>query len=60
MKCAQLNSLLVNSIAESSEALYKLEKRLLERFPRDRAYVKEFFLDIASPRRAKDPIPAGM
>jgi hypothetical protein len=57
---ARLDSLLVKSIADCSEALYKLEKRLLERFPRDRAYVKEFFLDVAPPRRAKDPIPAGM
>lgn len=34
-----------------SDALYRLEKRLLERFPRERVYVRAFFLDVAPPRK---------
>jgi hypothetical protein len=48
-----LKNLLLNTIMNCSETLYKLEKRLLERFPRDRGFVRQFFMDTASPKRAK-------
>jgi hypothetical protein len=50
-----LYSAVVRIIADASEALYRLEKRLLDRFPRERLYVKEFFLDTSSPTRSKKP-----
>ncbi|KAF0218415.1 MAG: hypothetical protein FD167_5124 [bacterium] len=50
---ASLYSSVVRIIADASESLYRLEKRLLDRFPRERAYVKEFFLDVTSPIRSK-------
>jgi hypothetical protein len=39
------------AIANGSDALYKLEKRLLERFPRQTTYVKAFFYDVAPARK---------
>jgi hypothetical protein len=42
---------LTQAIARASDGLYRLEKRLLERFPRDKVYVRAFFLDVASPRK---------
>lgn len=48
---------LTQSIAHASDGLYRLEKRLLERFPRDKVYVRAFFLDVAPARKkaAADP-----
>jgi hypothetical protein len=58
-----LRSALSQSIRFSSDALYGLEKRLLDRFTRDLEYVRKFFFDVSSPRRTKEentvtpPIP---
>lgn len=41
------------AVASASNALYGLEKRLLERFPRDKQYVSAFFMDVAPPRKKK-------
>lgn len=48
-----LEGTLEKAIADASTALYRLEKRLLERFPREKRYVRAFFLDVAPPRRKK-------
>ena len=48
-----LASALARTIADCSEALYRLEKRMLDRFPREREYVKSFFLDAASKQKLK-------
>lgn len=55
-----LDGRLTQAIVRASDALYRLEKRLLERFPRDKVYVRAFFLDVAPARkkRTEDP-PAG-
>lgn len=45
------------AISECSEALYKLEKQLLARFPRDRNYVNQFFFDVAPVRKTKQAKP---
>jgi hypothetical protein len=50
---ARLNSALVNAIADASEALYRMEKRMLARFPKERSYVKGFFFDVAPARKPK-------
>ena len=52
-----LDGATVRAVAEASDDLYRLEKRLLDRFPRERTYVRSFFLDVSSPR--KKPVPAG-
>ena len=39
------------AIANASDVLYKIEKRLLERFPRQTVYVKAFFYDVAPTRK---------
>lgn len=39
------------AIKDGAVALYKLEKRLDERFPKQDAYVKAFFLDVAPPKK---------
>ena len=49
---------LIQSIARASDALYTLEKRLLDRFPRDKVYVRAFFLDVAPARKKAAVIPA--
>ena len=49
-----LRSALTQIIRLSSDSLYGLEKRLLERFKRDAEYVRKFFYDISSPRRTKE------
>lgn len=49
---------LARTIKEGSEALYKLEKRLLERFLREKAYVKSFFWDTAYRSQVKKEQPA--
>ena len=41
------------AVATAADALYGLEKRLLERFPRDKQYVSAFFMDVAPPRKKK-------
>ena len=48
---AALETTLENAISEAADALYTLEKRLLERFVRERIYVRAFFLDVG--RRKK-------
>jgi len=55
-----LDGVLTQGIVRASDALYRLEKRLLERFPRDKVYVRAFFLDVAPARkkRAEDPAAA--
>jgi hypothetical protein len=50
---AGLESALDNAIAEASDGLYKLEKRLLERFPRERVYVRAFFFDVGRKKAKK-------
>lgn len=52
-----LSDALDRTIKDASEALYKLEKRLLERFPRETAYVKSFFWDIKSRSQVKKEQP---
>lgn len=49
---------LIQSIARASDALYTLEKRLLDRFPRDKVYVRAFFLDVAPARKKAAVNPA--
>ena len=49
---------LTQAIVHASDALYRLEKRLLDRFPRDKAYVRAFFLDVAPVRKKAIPEPA--
>jgi len=44
-------------VAAGADALYRLEKRLLERFPRETRYVKAFFLDVAAPRNKAEATP---
>lgn len=56
-----LDGVLTQAIVRASDALYRLEKRLLERFPREKVYARAFFLDVAPARkkRADEPPPAG-
>ena len=51
---AALDSALETAIGEGADTLYKLEKRLLERFPRERIYVRAFFLDTGRKRTKKE------
>lgn len=44
-------------VIESADALYRLEKRLLERFPREKAYVRAFFLDVRRNRKSPEQSP---
>ena len=48
---ADLDATLAHAIVQGADVLYTLEKRLLERFPRDKVYVRAFFLDIGSKRK---------
>ncbi len=48
---ANLDNELANAIAEGADALYTLEKRLLERFPRDKVYVRAFFMNVGAKRK---------
>jgi hypothetical protein len=50
---AELDGVVTRAIALGSDALYRLEKRLLDRFPREKVYVRSFFLDVAPPRKKK-------
>ncbi|MEO5728201.1 MAG: hypothetical protein ABIV93_14475 [Byssovorax sp.] len=56
-----LDGILTQKIVRASDALYRLEKRLLERFPREKTYVRAFFLDVAPARkkRAEEPPAPG-
>ncbi|MRG90755.1 hypothetical protein [Polyangium spumosum] len=47
------------AIAAGSDALYKLEKRLLDRFPRQTSYVRAFFYDVAPNRKKSEPSKNG-
>lgn len=49
---SSLEADLEQAISKAADALYGLEKRLLERFPRDKPYVRAFFLDVG-PKRKK-------
>jgi len=51
MDRAALSSAIVRATADGSEALYRLEKRMLDRFPRERTYVRGFFFDIQANRK---------
>ncbi|MBK9266062.1 MAG: hypothetical protein IPM54_40540 [Polyangiaceae bacterium] len=51
---ASLDTDLANAIEQAADALYALEKRLLERFPRDKTYVRAFFFDVGA-RKKKSP-----
>lgn len=51
---AQLDSTLTKAIEGGADALYGLEKRLLERFSYETRYVKAFFLDIAPSKPKKE------
>ena len=42
---------LTQAIVRASDGLYRLEKRLLERFPREKVYVRAFFFDVAPARK---------
>ncbi len=42
-------------VKAAADALYKLEKRLLERFPRDKVYVRAFFMDVGYKRKRAEP-----
>jgi hypothetical protein len=53
---AKLDGVVAQAIVKGSDALYKLEKRLLERFPREKVYVRAFFLDVA-PGKKKRAVP---
>lgn len=57
---AELDGVLTRAIARGSDALYRLEKRLLERFPREKVYVRSFFLDVAGGRKKKAPSAPGV
>jgi hypothetical protein len=46
-----LEAKVASLVAKSSDALYGLEKRMLDRFKRETGYVREFFLDVASKRK---------
>lgn len=53
---AKLDGAVTQAIAKGSDALYRLDKRLLERFAREKVYVRAFFLDVAAgKRRPKAP-----
>jgi hypothetical protein len=41
------------AVGDAATALYRLEKRLSDRFPKQVVYVKAFFLDVAPPRKKK-------
>lgn len=41
------------AVGDAATALYRLEKRLSDRFPKQNPYVKAFFLDVAPPRKKK-------
>jgi hypothetical protein len=49
---------LTQAISRASDGLYRLEKRLLDRFPRDKVYVRAFFLDVAPARKKAVADPA--
>lgn len=55
-----LASAVVKAISDGSDALYRLEKRLLDRFPRERAYVRGFFFDVSPKRKPKKPEAAAV
>ncbi|MDC3958747.1 hypothetical protein KEG38_33135 [Polyangium jinanense] len=55
VKAASLTSAVKVAVAAGSDALYKLEKRLLDRFPRQTQYVKAFFYDAAPSRKKAEP-----
>ena len=50
---AKLDGAVTQAIAKGSDALYRLDKRLLERFPRERVYVGAFFLNVSAGKRKR-------
>jgi hypothetical protein len=57
VKEAELLGAVELTVKACSQALYRLEKRLLDRFPRQTKYVKAFFYDVA-PAKKKATTPA--
>lgn len=47
---AGLDAALATAIEKGADGLYRLEKRLLERFPREKIYVRAFFWDVGRKR----------
>ena len=45
------------AVAAGADALYRLEKRLLERFARETRYVKAFFLDVTPAKKKAEATP---
>lgn len=41
------------AVKTGADALYGLEKKLLDRFKRETRYVRAFFYDVSSPKKAK-------
>jgi hypothetical protein len=52
-KRSQLSGAIIRLVADSSDALYGLEKRLLDRFKRERRFVNRLFLDFGETKRKK-------
>lgn len=53
-----LESLVERAVAAGSDGLYRLEKRLLERFPREKVYVRAFFMDVKPSKRSAGKTPS--
>lgn len=51
LTASNLDAALATTIEKSADGLYRLEKRLLERFPREKLYVRAFFLDIGRKKK---------
>ena len=54
---AKLSVALARTTVDCSDRLYRLEKRLLDRFLRERSYVRGFFLDTASKQKVQKDVP---
>ena len=47
-----LEGLVKRAVAAGSDGLYRIEKRLLERFPREKVYIRAFFMDVKPSKRS--------
>jgi hypothetical protein len=54
---AKLSGAVDVAVKTGADALYGLDKKLLERFKRETRYVRAFFYDVSSPRKAKPSPP---
>lgn len=52
-----LKTALEHFISDASETLYRLEKRLLDRFPRKKTYIKKFFMDTSYGNSSRKKAP---